>query len=474
MKSTNRLLFVIILTIYLAYQCLSVQQDHQLVAMPSFENICDIKNIVTVSTSKYFTCNCFNSTTNANEFSRILCTNHELKNANIFSDYKLPTSIKEFIWNEFVFMPKIESVNVTKLDLSHNHVKAIVNNTFECVPNVIDLDLSNNRIEIIEQNAFRNLNKLRKIDLSRNRLQVLPAKLFSLVPLLEVFVLSYNNGLNASIHANYQIFEELDLNRSLRQLQINDINISDLNLNGANGLLELFVRYNHINESSCLHWPNTLQLIDLSGNSFNEMPSNFFSNFSALREVFLRRMTSLKSIEENAFANSSQLLLVDMSGSLKLTNIHPNAFGSNNSSFLERINLQNTNINTLAPELQTSFSKLNRLDLFGTPLLCDCQLRWIKSLNLDTTGRCNKPSELENILLSNLTKKQLACRSWPNLVYLLFHVFLICCLILIFLVPIWFIYVYLRPNRHMHRKIDSSSPYARITIEANHAEDNYF
>lgn len=393
------------------------------------------------------------------------------------SIYHVPAYVQALSWNYWSFVPSlIDGSGLKRYDLTYNNIVSIEDNSFENLTNLIELNLSHNNINVIQPKAFNKLKEIRKINLSHNQLNALPNDLFLSTPLLEVLILSNNNELGRLFTSDYNVKKSLGIDKSLRRLEINSANLVNLNLNDFDNLLELFLRYNHFNETAKqFHWPQTIQMIDLTGNPFNEIPSFFFGNSSALREIFLRQMPYLVTIRQNAFADLKNLLLIDLSGSKRLEYIDGNAFGNaENVKNLERFMLKNTNIKTFDGNFKPVFARLKRLDLFGAPLECDCHLRWIKDINLDTFGRCTSPSEVENILLSRLAKQQLGCRSWPGYVYTFLHGFMLICLIALFCIPIWLIVVYINRVSGNPHKVASTSPYAWTIIDSNRAEDNYF
>lgn len=443
--------------------------------------------------NRLFVCDCLidptasDSTANASAFKQIICAKRMLNN-NYFSDYALPTTVDMLTmgWNNFDVIPEFSGSRLTKLDMSHNCITTIDDNTFENVTNLIELDLSWNSIATISAAAFRKLSKLKRLDISHNQLSHLSSNLFVELTTIEVLILSNNVQLNETFQQpDFDLFTTLGVPSSLARLEINEINLNHLNLSKAVQLTELFVRYNRFNESSHFTdtWPHTLELIDLSGNPFETIPPKFLARFSAVREVFLRRMPYLERIDENAFANLTNLIVLDMEGSRNLVEFNKNAFGGrsdidshiSHSQHLERLNLRNTKIERLGTTLNESFHHLKRLDLYGNPLNCDCDLRWVAKLKLDTSGRCEQPDDLNGTLISNIPLKEFTCLLWPNVVYTLLHAILLLSLFAIFTIPIWLIVMYMRPHRHRERrKIGASSPYARITIESNRAEDLYF
>lgn len=434
------------------------------------------------ATNRLFVCNCTttdplsSSSGTSIAFKEITCTKRKL-DIKYFDDYTLPDSVAVLSmgWNNFDAIPKFSGDGLTTLDMSHNNITAIdFDNTFENVTNLIELDLSWNRIETLAGGAFHQLAKLKRLDLSHNQLSRLPTSFLALPSVLEVLILSNNERLGEQF--------DLSVGSTLTRLEVNEINLHQLNLENAQGVTELFARHNQFNESVdfAATWPRRLELIDLSGSPFERIPSNFLARFNEVRELFLQRMPNLKRVEANAFANLTKLIALNFEGSKELVEFNENAFGNGNDNnnsnpqFLERLILRGAKIDRLGSRLVSSFHHLKRFDLYGNSLNCDCDLRWVAKMNLETNGRCSQPDDLNGTLIGNIRPRHFTCLQYPNFVYVVLHAVLIMSLFAIFTIPVWLIVLLIRSRRHREgRKIGASSPYARITIESNRAEDMY-
>lgn len=441
--------------------------------------------------NRLFLCDCTTnpSSNSSDAFEKITCTKRKLNN-NYFNDYLLPDSVAELSmgWNNFDVMPKFSGNGLTSLDMSHNNITTIDDSTFENVTNLIELDLSWNRIETTSNGAFRKLAELKRLDISHNRLTRLPEFMFAVPSALEVLILSNNEGLGEQFNQpDFDLFKlhGVGVPQTLVRLEVNDMNLQRLYLDNALQLRELFASYNRFNETMHLSASlyRYLEILDLSGNPFHVIPANFTRKFIWLREVFLRRMPYLERVEENAFADLMDLIVLDFDGSKNLVEFHEYAFGSDDPQgkdekhwkYLERFSLRGAKIERLGSAMAHTFHHLKRLDLYGNPLNCDCNLRWVAKLDLETNGRCNQPEELNGQLVSNIPVSQFTCLTWPNVVYVFLHGVLLMSLFAIFTIPIWLIVMCTRSRRHhTGRTIGATSPYARITIESNRAENNYF
>lgn len=479
------------------YQCQGAATAAQSDSSPSFiAKVCASKlaeGQTIDAMNRLFLCDCTTnpSSNSSTVFKQITCAKRKLNNK-YFDEYTLPDSVAvlSMAWNNFDVMPAFSGNRLTTLDMSHNDVTTIDNaHTFENVSNLIELDLSWNRIVTISDQAFHKFDKLKRLDISHNQLSRLATPMFAAPSALEVLILSNNERLSEQFNRHdFDLFAMVGVPTTLARLEVNEIDLDRLNLAKAVALTELFARYNRFNESApfTATWPSALQLIDLSGNPFESIPPNFLARFGSIREVFLRRMPTLKRVEANAFANLTTLMSLDMEGSKMLVDFSADAFGGtidvdangnniSHSKYLERLNLRDAKIERLGSTLVNSLHHLKRFELYGNPLNCDCELRWLARFRLETSGRCNRPDVLNGTMIENLAARKITCLEWPNVVYVVLHAILLMSLIAMFAMPIWLIVMFIRPKRHREgRKIGASSPYARITIESNRAEDMYF
>lgn len=137
---------------------------------------------------------------------------------------------------------------------------------------------------------------------------------------------------------------------------------------------------------------------------------------------------------------------------------------------LKILNLRGCNLRTLDSSLQVIFNQLEELHLDGNPFNCNCNIKWIKHLSIETDLRCHKPEVFHGKLLSTeVPEKKMKCenlffRKFVNTLVLLF--LLIACSL-----TIWFFLSRLNPSRkNKLQKVGPESPYQRVTIEPNRAE----
>lgn len=485
MHSTN--IFAFFVTIYGIVQCQStaaVQQTTTITKLCS--NGTSVSNVSRTASAINENVNCicdFETNPPLGSIGRyeINCKNREFDNK-MFDAELLPEQTQVLIisWNNFERLPMFIGPKLESLDISNNNITTLADKGFNKTPNLIELILSWNRIEVISLDAFAGLNALKRLDLSHNQLKQFTLNVFFPLKNLEALILSGNKYLNETFSRDdMDLYFKLGVPTTLVRLEINDANLDSIDVHMGTGLKEIYLKYNRFTKAPN-NLPASLELVDYSGNMFEKLEPRFLSNLHDLRELHITRTATLKSIEEDAFYHLKRLRVLNLEGCKNLETFNGNAFGciAKNDTILqhlERVSLRGTKLQRLPSTLSAAFQHLERLDLYGNPLNCDCQLEWVRALNLETYGRCQEPSELNNALLSQLRQKRLQCYYWSRYFYALVHAILILFLLAICAIPIWLLILCMRPSRRMRlQKIGASSPYARITIESNRAEDNYF
>jgi Leucine-rich repeat (LRR) protein len=90
------------------------------------------------------------------------------------------------------YIPLSRPDSVQALDLSHNVIRTLRNDSFPNYIRLSTLILSYNELEDIQLNAFAGLRTIRTIDLSHNKLKSIYPEIFSSNPKLEFLYLSSN------------------------------------------------------------------------------------------------------------------------------------------------------------------------------------------------------------------------------------------------------------------------------------------
>lgn len=280
---------------------------------------------------------------------------------------------------------------------SHNELVALPDASFVRLASLSSLDLSHNRLEVIHRYAFVGLRQLRHLDLSRNHLSGAFEGLRWVCELrrLEVLNLSHNGihvlddstfacsrpppplprRWSASVDRDSTSFAarsahlrvlDLSFNR-IRHIhggafvdlgRIDEIRVSD------NALLAL--------PTGTLRTTDDVLIWDFSGNEFEVLERGSFQGSRRLQVLRLNRVRRLRMIDHRAFVDLTSLRRLEVSGNANLRYISRTAFFD--VPALVALDLVDSGLDTLEPEIVESLPALRDLSLRGNPLTCDCTL----------------------------------------------------------------------------------------------------
>lgn len=399
-----------------------------------------------------------------------------------FKADKLPANTVSLIlsYQSFTEIPAFEGSGLIELDMSNNLISIIKEFNFFKIKSLERLDLSYNQISEVEVNAFTSLSLLHYVDLSDNHLVIIPANSFMPLTTIKTLKLSGNQGfgrimgkeaVNSSLALMYQ---QLGVSIDLKSLEMERCNLSAINLIIGRGLEHLNLGFNDIKELSKLDIPPNVKKIELSGNPLNNLKAFSLSHVYNLQEIIMEDMPLLGHVDENSFYGLSKLHHVSFEGSKNLSFFHHFSFNTENDKNLELkiLNLRGCNIRTLNDELKTVFSHLEQLHLDGNPFNCDCDIQWIKKIDLETEIRCYKPPEFQGKLLNEIEDKEMKCSRTSIFMRKLINSLILLTLLIGCSLAIWCFFRQLSPRtrRRQFQKVGPESPYQRVTIEPNRAE----
>lgn len=185
-------------------------------------------------------------------------------------------SVKE---NRLMSFTGVNCPRLMFLDLSRNHLRNLTSLALSFTPRLVELDLTFNELLFLEPTTFDSLKNLRTLKMASNKLGM---ELFY----KEEYMLSLSGLVS---------LEELDLaNSSLPDFP-------QYLIQGTTQLRSLNLRDNLITfvESGVLEQMSELERLDLSGNLFEEITPNQFSELKNLKTLVLDKMRRLKSIREH-------------------------------------------------------------------------------------------------------------------------------------------------------------------------------
>ena len=280
----------------------------------------------------------------------------------------------------------LKSNTLIELILNNNVITKIDVDSLQ-LPELRRLDLSNNQLEFIDKETFRRVNKLEYLNLSNNRFTSFTKLMFHHLSGLNEIVLD-NNDLGPDLR-NSNLFDRsgFGLTDKIRKISISGINLKTVPDNffvDAYDLRELDVSNNSLTEM--FEIPFTLEYLDLSDNPITEIFSEDFTDLVALKILKLNNL-QIHTVPESAFQYLPALKTLELERNSNLTSFSKLAFGQEvlaapDNFGLERLSVKGSRLTKLDEALSTPFGVLVELDLQGNPWNCDCEIVWVKQLQV--------------------------------------------------------------------------------------------
>ncbi|XP_059141628.1 leucine-rich repeat-containing protein let-4-like [Physella acuta] len=285
------------------------------------------------------------------------------------------------------------------LDVSSNWMKQLDNHwVFEHVSKLRHLRLADNALSSLQHGSFSGLGDLKMLDLAHNIIRRVDTHAFSGLLNLEVLRLDENDLYQLKrewflsltslqrLHAgkNLVAWLENDTFNKLSRLQHLDLSdnslrdIPDNSLNGLHSLRLLNLSGNsNLREvpSKALRAVSGINILLLDGTSIERLASFSFSSLG-VGEISLSFMPRLKVVERSAFHNLTNLRTLQLHDNPRLIYIHPSAFTS--LPLLRHLLLHNNGLVAVPGQIVQSLPSLVDLHLHHNPLLCDCNVYWLR------------------------------------------------------------------------------------------------
>lgn len=399
----------------------------------------------------------------------------------VFKAEKLPLNTVSLTlsYQRFTSIP-LFSGNLKVLDLSNNHISIIKENNFANIQALEQLDLSYNQISEVQLNAFSSLKFLNSLDLSHNQLVLVPANTFLPLPTLRTLNLSGNEGFgrimgkNSTTSSLAKMYEQLGVSIWLRNLEMERCNISKINLMNGRGLEVVNFGYNEIVDFSKLELPPNVLKLELSGNPIRDMKQYSLSHIYNLQELIIEDMPFLGRLEQYSLYGLSKLHHLSLEGSKNLSYFDPFVFNAEDEGDmgLKKLNLRGCNLRGLNESLKDIVDGLEELHLEGNPFTCDCELAWMKDVEVETEIHCNRPEDFQGKFFNDISEKDLKCSRTSLFMKKLVNSLILLALLVGCSLAIWCFFRQLNPQnrRKQFQKVGPESPYQRVTIEPNRAE----
>ncbi|XP_037330809.2 leucine-rich repeat and immunoglobulin-like domain-containing nogo receptor-interacting protein 1 [Pungitius pungitius] len=344
--------------------------------------------------------------------------------------------------------------NAELLNLTHNKIKALVQQQFQSLPQLIDLDLSDNIMAIMEVEAFLGLERLMTLRLARNRLKLIPVGVFAGLPKLKVLDISNNEILvfidftfrhltalrfikasdNDIVFISHQAFAGLT---SLQELHLDGCNLTAVPteaLTQLSGLRSLFFHqlgfatlqnysFRQLGSLKELVITRCRWLETLSGNSLFGLNLTSLTikqcNLRVVPYIPLHHLVYLvyldlsfnpiTDIQGNLLGDMLRLQELHLVGCL-LVRIEIEAFKG--LAHFKLLNVSGNLLTTLEAGAFQSVDNLRTLGLDNNPLACDCRLLWVvpRRRNLDFGGNpptCSTSVHLQGQYVLDFTEAEL-------------------------------------------------------------------
>ncbi|NXB97651.1 LRRN4 protein, partial [Orthonyx spaldingii] len=259
-----------------------------------------------------------------------------------------------------------------------------------CLPEALEtLDLSNNLLEEVNGTEIANLPRLRilslrhnhlwsvrwgsealssllKLDLSFNKLSSVPSCHSSALPNLRWLSLAGNPLIEIQPLA-FSCYP---------QLQVLNLSITLLGQDDSRGIREsAFAISTDPNEA--MNRPgNPINVLDLSRTFLEKIQPEWASDLVNLRSLHLTKMPRLRSLDSNFFKSLPGLRELQCQDSHSLGFVQTEMFDS--APHLSHLSFENCNLSSFSP-WNTNSSDGITINLYGNPLLCNCQLSWLLS-----------------------------------------------------------------------------------------------
>jgi len=202
------------------------------------------------------------------------------------------------------------------IDLSDNFISRVSSSSFENLPSLGHIDLSKNNIYAITANAFVDTSRLSNVSLDENRLSKVPVDIMSNLSNLRSLMLAHNSI--GKLHALLQL-------QSVNVLNLTGNSISDIvdgAFNRTPQIRELYLDENQLTRIKLLMFSGLRYLthLDLSDNLISTIDVGSFLSMSRLVYLSLRG-NQLTSLEPETFIHLYSIRILDISANRLVSHI---------------------------------------------------------------------------------------------------------------------------------------------------------
>ncbi|XP_066937429.1 carboxypeptidase N subunit 2-like isoform X3 [Macrobrachium rosenbergii] len=266
---------------------------------------------------------------------------------------------------------------LTFLNLNFNQIQVINSGAFGGLTVLERLSLYENKISHIDDNAFKGIGrKLIRLNLGKNNLDDIPTDTFHPLTNLEVLDL-HENKIHHIPDGAFKGLHKLDI----LKLEYNLITTIQGDVFSDLGVLNsLNIEHNHIvniSDRAFAGLESHLEWLELGNNRLDHIPSHALRPLHNLRQLDLdsNKITEIQEDAFHGYGDTIKYILLDKN---HISRIPPNAFRDLHS--LEWLKLSHNNIKELPEEtVMPILDTLTMIDVANNPLVCNCDLLWLKA-----------------------------------------------------------------------------------------------
>ncbi|KAL4715195.1 hypothetical protein ACJJTC_012242 [Scirpophaga incertulas] len=297
----------------------------------------------------------------------------------------------------FDFMIVQENSALSALDFSKNKLKSISPNLVKRPIDVVIFNISSNNLHELPA-TLNMLPKLKTLDASYNHIKLFDGNVINNLHTLKDFRMP-NNKLVELRPGSF---------KDLRDLEVIDLENNHIEIIHSNAIVNLpnlsalYLSRNHIVDlpDGVISNLPKLRIIDLQGNRLQFISPRAFDNMPLVQYLNLSN-NQLTNIDNTGLRQLVSLEVLDLSFN-KLTKIVSSSFqhmewlvelnldnnlicfiGGKPFDFMSRLKVLSLRHNKLTSVNENVFAKLRNniaiLDIDGNPLVCNCELEWLKS-----------------------------------------------------------------------------------------------
>ncbi|NWS42589.1 LRRN4 protein, partial [Probosciger aterrimus] len=250
------------------------------------------------------------------------------------------------------------------LDLSNNLLKEVNSTDIANLPRLRVLSLRKNRLWSIRWGSEA-LSSLLSLDLSFNKLSTVPSCHSPALPNLRWLSLAGNPLIEIQPLA-FSCYP---------QLQFLNLSATLLGQDDSRGIRESAFAIS-TSPSEATNRPGNINVLDLSRTFLEKIQPEWTRDLPNLRSLHLTKMSRLRSLDTDFFKSMPALQELNCQDSHSLAFVQTEMFDS--APHLSQLSFENCNLSSFNP-WNTNSSDNIIVNLYGNPLICDCQLSWLLS-----------------------------------------------------------------------------------------------